>query len=118
MRIFYTVSDIEDLAASGVKQLEVGPGVMLTGAAKERAEELGVALVIPGRASANNALASKAAASAPTAQSGAAKGAALPARPRGCQHGGPLAATAAVGAGTPMVEQLVEAVSALKKRGG
>ena len=114
MRIFYTVSDIEDLAASGVKQLEMGPGVMLTGAAKERAEELGVALVMPGAASANKALASKA--PAPAVQSGAAKGAALPARPRGCQHGGPLAATAAAGA--PIVEQLVEAVSALKKRGG
>ncbi len=117
MRIFYTVSDIEDLAASGVKQLEMGPGVMLTGAAKERAEELGVALVIPGRASANKALAGKATAPAPTAQSGAAKGGTLPARPRGCQHGGPLAATAVAGTGGPIVEQLVEAVSALKKRG-
>ncbi len=117
MRIFYTVSDIEDLAASGVKQLEMGPGVMLTGAAKERAEELGVALVIPGRASPNKVLADKAPTPAPSAQSGAAKGAALPARPRGCQYGGPLAAPATAGAGGPIVEQLVEAVSALKKRG-
>ncbi len=120
MRIFYTASDIEDLAAGGVKQLEMGPGVTLTGAARERAEELGVALVMPGAASANKTSAGKAAAPAPmpAAQSGAMRGAALPARPRGCQHGGPLAAPAAAGAGGPIVEQLVEAVSALKKRGG
>ncbi len=118
MRIFYTASDIEDLAAGGVKQLEMGPGVMLTGAARERAEELGVALVMPGAASANKTSAGKAAAPMPAAQSGAMKGAALPARPRGCQHGGPGAATAAAGTGGPIVEQLVEAVSALKKRGG
>src|SRR5512146_3191629 len=118
MRIFYTASDIEDLAAGGVKQLEMGPGVTLRGAARERAEELGVALVMPGAAPMNKPSAGKAAAPAPAAQSGAPRGAALPARPRGCQHGGPLAAPAAAGAGGPIVEQLVEAVSALKKRGG
>jgi hypothetical protein len=119
MRIFYTGSDIEDLAASGVRQLEMGPGVALTHAAKERAEELGIALVAAG----SKAVAPAAAAQGGAAKSGAAKSAALPARPRGCQHG-PLAAVtgsrreAASGGGGPVVEQLVEAVSALKKRGG
>ena len=112
MRIFYTGSDIEDLAASGVKQLEVGPGVALTDAARERAEELGIALVTPGSAPARKAVALAAA---------AVKGGALPARPRGCQHG-PLTAKGsqgdAAGGGGPMVEQLVDAVSALKKQGG
>ena len=56
MRIFYTGSDIEDLAASGVRQLEVGPGVALTDAARERAEELGIALVTPGSAPASKAV--------------------------------------------------------------
>ena len=111
MRIFYTGSDIEDLATSGVKQLDVGPGVTLTGAAKERAEELGIALVTPGSPPVRQAVAPAAAV--------AAQGGALPARPRGCQHG-PLTATGSGSQviGGPTVEQLVDAVSALKKRGG
>lgn len=111
MRIFYTGIDIEDLAASGVRQLEVGPGVTLTDAARERAEELGIVLVTPGTAPTNKAVA----AAAP------AKSESLPNRPRGCQHG-PLTAPGsrieAAGGGGPMLDQLVEAVSALKKRGG
>jgi hypothetical protein len=109
MRIFYTASDIEDLAASGVRQLDVGPGVTLTGAAKELAEQLGIALVTPG----SKAVASSKAVAPSASQSGAAKSAPLPARPRGCQHG-PLAAPGSAGGG-PVVEQLVDAVSALKK---
>jgi hypothetical protein len=108
MRIFYTGSDMEDLAASGVKQLEVGPGVTLTDAARERAEELGIALVVPGKAAAP-------AKPAPAAQSAGASSGTLPARPRGCQHG-PLSGTAG-GAPSATVEQLVDAVSALKKKG-
>jgi hypothetical protein len=118
MRIFYTASDIEDLAASGVRQLEMAPGVTLTGAAKELAEQLGVVLVVPG---AKPTVPSSASASKAVAPAGAAmKGGTLPARPRGCQHG-PLTANGnqgAAAAGGPMVEQLVEAVSVLKKRGG
>jgi hypothetical protein len=111
MRIFYTGSDIEDLAASGVRQLEIGPGVALTDAARERAEELGVALVTAGTAQASKA----AVPSAPV------KSETLPSKPRGCQHG-PLSTNASRGqsaaSGGPVVDQLVEAVSALKKRGG
>lgn len=121
MRTFYTGSDIEDLAASGVQQLEIGPGVALTDTARERAEELGVALVVPGSAPAKKA-------AAPAASE---KGGILPSRPKGCQHG-PLATKvsrgeaasggatsgSATSGGGPMVDQLVEAVSALKKRGG
>jgi len=112
MRTFYTGSDIEDLAASGVRQLEVGSSVSLTDAARERAEELGVVLVTPG--------------SAPTAKAATpaapAKSVPLPSKPRGCQHGPmPVAkvshSEAATGGG-PMVDQLVKAVSALNKRGG
>ena len=111
MRIFYTGSDIEDLAARGIRQLEVGPGVALTDTARERAEELGIALLTP-----NSAPTNKAAAPASTT-----KGGVLPARPKGCQHG-PLVAKVnrveSPGNGGPVVEQLIEAVSALKKRGG
>src|SRR5512146_1394448 len=110
MRIYYTGSDIEDLAASGIRQLEVGPGVALTDAARERAEELGIALVAPGNQPAGKGAAPAAAAPA--------RGASLPAKPRGCQHG-PLGGSAApAGRQNPMVDQLVDAVSALKKRGG
>jgi hypothetical protein len=113
MRTFYTGSDIEDLAASGIRQLEVGPGVFLTDAARERAEELGVVLVIPG--------------SAPTVKTAtpaasAAKSASLPSKPRGCQHGpmpvAKVSRSEVAGSGGPMVDQLVQAVSALNKRGG
>jgi hypothetical protein len=126
MRTFYTGNDIEDLVASGVRQLEVGAGVALTDTARERAEELGVALVIPGTASAKKA-------EVPTVSE---KSGVLPSRPKGCQHA-PLAAkigrsevaggsatssgatsSSATSGGGPVVDQLVEAVSALKKRGG
>ena len=111
MRTFYTGSDIEDLAASGVRQLEVGPGVTLTDAARQQAEELGIILVAPGAASANKTMMPAAPAKSET----------LPGKPRGCQHG-PLSTSfnrsqSAVSGG-PVVDQLVEAVSALKKRGG
>lgn len=110
MRTFYTGNDIEDLAASGVRQLEIGSGVALTDMARERAEELGIALVLSGSAPAKKAV-------VPAAE----KAATLPARPKGCQHA-PLAAKAnraeTADGGGPVVDQLVEAVSALKKRGG
>jgi len=112
---------MEDLAASGVRQLEVGSGVALTDAARELAEELGIKLVVAGSAPASSA-ASKVAAPAPAAP---AKSGALPARPRGCQHGplGGAAGPASSTAPAQVVEQLVDAVSALKmsalkKRGG
>ncbi len=111
MRTFYTGTDIEDLAASGVKQLEIGPGVALTDMARERAEDLGIALVVAGSAAARKAVVPATAEQAVT----------TPARPKGCQHP-PLAVKAnraeTAGGGGPVVEQLVEAVSALKKRGG
>ena len=111
MRTFYTESDIEDLAASGVRQLEVGTNVSLTDAARERAEELGVVLVVPGNVSTNKAVAP----AAPV------KSVTLPSRPRGCQHG-PVAVKSSqvetAKSGGPVVDQLVEAVNALKKRGG
>ena len=108
MRTFYTGNDIEDLAASGVRQLEVGPGVVLTDAARQMAEELGIALVLPGAAQTSKA----------TTPIPLAKNETLPAKPRGCQHG-PLSASSNHRPTTGrVVDQLVEAVSALKKQGG
>ena len=111
MRIFYTGNDIEDLAASGIRQLEVGPEVTLTDAARERAEDLGITLVTPGNTPANKI----------TEPVVPAKRESLPSRPRGCQHG-PLpkmsSQSGEISGQGPMVDRLVEAVSALKKRGG
>jgi hypothetical protein len=110
MRIFYTENDIEDMVARGVRQLEVGPGVILTDAARQHAEGLGLVLVKPGSAPAGNA-----------ALVAPAQGGVLPARPRGCQHGPVSTASPrreVAGGGGPVVDQLVAAVSALKKRGG
>lgn len=111
MRIFYTGSDIEDLAAKGIRQLHVGPEVTLTDAARERAEDLGIALVKPGNAPTSKTI-------VPAAP---AKRESLPSRPRGCQHG-PLPRTSSQGAARsgqdPVLDRLVEAVSALTKRGG
>jgi hypothetical protein len=45
MNIYYTAKDIEELAAKGVQQLEIGPGVTLTDFARESARQLGVELV-------------------------------------------------------------------------
>ncbi len=111
MRTFYTGSDIEDLAARGVRQLEIGPSVTLTDTARELAQELGIALLLPGSAPAGKS---------PAAASSA-KSSPLPARPKGCQHGTQTAKprrAEAAGEGGTVIEQLVEAVSALKKRGG
>jgi hypothetical protein len=112
MRTFYTGSDIEDLVANGVRQLEVGPNVSLTDAARERAEELGIILVTPGSAPAAKA-------ATPAAP---AKIVSLPGKPRGCQHGpqpvAKISRSESTAVGGPVVDQLVEAVSALKKRGG
>ena len=116
MRTFYTASDIEDMFARGVRQLEVGSTVALTDEAREWAEQLGIALVTPGSAPTAKPAAIPAAPAKPAA--------ALPARPKGCQHG-PFTekssrseAGIAKPAAGPVVEQLVEAVSALKRRGG
>ena len=112
MRIFYTGSDIEDLASNGIRQLEVSPEVTLTDAARERAEELGVALVMPNETPARKN----------TEPMAPVKSASLPNRPRGCQHG-PLPRNnsqqnGAVDGQGPVLDRLVKAVSALTKRGG
>ena len=49
MNIYYTAKDIEELAAQGVRELEIGPGVTLTDFAKETAQQLDVVLVSGGR---------------------------------------------------------------------
>jgi len=45
MNIYYTAKDIEEMAANGVQQVEIGPGVTLTDFARETAQQLDIALV-------------------------------------------------------------------------
>jgi hypothetical protein len=45
MNIYYTAKDIEELAANGIQQLEVGAGVTLTDFARETARQLDITLV-------------------------------------------------------------------------
>ncbi len=112
MRTFYTESDIDDLAASGIQKLDVGQGVVLTDAARERAEELGFVLVAPGSSPVEKP-------AVPVTSK--VQSASLPDRPQGCQHEPIVVKSSQVEttkSGGPVVDQLVEAISALKKRGG
>ena len=45
MTVYYTAKDIEELAAKGVRQLQIGPGITLTDFARESAQQLGIELV-------------------------------------------------------------------------
>jgi hypothetical protein len=114
-KIIYTGSDVEELVARGVKQLELGPGVSITDVGRELAEQYGIKLVRPADAR-------------PAGVGPVAASAASPARPRGCQHG-PLSATAGASASPAatappsgnaegVVGRLVGIVSKLADRGG
>ncbi len=116
MKIFYTGSDIEELAATGVRRLEIGPGVTITDVGREMAEELGIELVRVG------------AAPAPAPQAQAQPAPAPGAKPRGCQHGplpdlmskppGPAHSSAAPNRVDGIVSRLVNIVSRLADQGG
>ena len=76
MKIFYTCDDVEELVASGVNQIELGPGVAITDLAREMAEDYGIKLVLH------------------NCQDGIEEGTPSPAvipvlgnKPSGCQHG-------------------------------
>jgi len=45
MNIYYTAKDIEELAAKGIFQLDLGPNTSLTDFARETAEQLDVKLI-------------------------------------------------------------------------
>ena len=45
MNVYYTAKDIEELAASGIKELVLSPGAFLTDYARETAKQFEIALV-------------------------------------------------------------------------
>ena len=79
MNTYYTAKDIEELAAKGVKQIEVGPNVFLTDFAYETAEQLDIKLVQPGEQ------VEQARPAAPVVSQNTSQGRYN--KPRGCQHG-------------------------------
>jgi hypothetical protein len=117
MEIFYTGNDIEELAASGVTRLEIGPSVQITDVARQLATELGVELVRTTGASVHAPSSSQPASQLPVPP--------LPAKPRGCQHGPLQAAAPSPAASTNgrsgqdgVVNRLVNIMNQLTDRGG
>ncbi len=84
MNVYYTAKDIEDLAASGTKELVLSPGVYLTDYARDTARQLEITLV-RGEGQNNSAPAQP----APQASSAAARPLASDRfnKPAACQHG-------------------------------
>lgn len=80
MNIYYTAKDIEELAAKGLREIEIGPHVFLTDFAYETAEQLNIALVKPGMPISHTQ------SSAPTPPKIVPQGRYN--KPQGCQHGG------------------------------
>lgn len=120
MKTFISATDIEALAAQGVREFTVDEDTILTAVAREAAAQLGVALVAPGAttvASGATTVASGAAAPARLAS----QPAAVFGKPKGCQHGPldeargsqPVSGTKTA---SPVVDQLIGAVKQLYGR--
>ena len=107
MKTFISATDIETLAAQGVRELSVDEDTVLTAVAREAAAQLGVKLVAPG--------------AAPTTRPPSSQPAAVFGKPKGCQHGslgegrGSEPASSPKAA-SPVVDQLIGAVKQLYGR--
>jgi hypothetical protein len=113
MKIYYTSRDIEELAAKGVKQLEVSREVTLTDFARETALQVGIELVTT-KPAASQAAPQPASPSRPSSKQ-------LGAKPKGCQHGSVGGNTGKRPAARPQssgeVNDLVDLVGKLIKQG-
>lgn len=126
MKTFISASDIETLAAGGVRELTVDEDTVLTAVAREAAARLGVKLVAPG-AKTGTGVVTGAAASAGANGGRGDPAPTNPAKPRGCQHG-PLSVGAgasasqtssrptSVSVGGPIVDELIGAVKQLARK--
>ena len=121
MNIYYTAKDIEEMAAQGIQQLEIAPGVFLTDFARETAQQLDIALVEKGRQT------------APPTQPAAPRSTPSVSdkynKPSGCQHGSnslPASQPQAVvpsnqsidDASSNTVNRLIDLMGKAVKRGG
>ena len=122
MNIYYTAKDIEDLAAKGVQQIDIGPGVTLTDFARETAQQLDIALVQSRKQQVSPA-------SSPVAPRAGTKISDKYNKPSGCQHGSsplPTAHSQATvptnqaveGADSNTVNKLIDLMGKVIKRGG
>ena len=126
MTIYYTAKDIEELAAQGIQQLEVGPGVTLTDFARETAQQLDIELVDGGRQGSPPRPAAASTAPAPIKATSVSD---KYNKPSGCQHGPsslPAAHSQATepsnqatdGANSNTVNRLIDLMGKAIKRGG
>lgn len=104
MNIYYTAKDIEEMAAQGIRQLEIGPGVFLTDFGRETAQQLGITLVAGGQRPA-----APVAPAAPPAPRGPAAASDKYNKPSGCQHPPRAAATANPRAAVPNAQPVDDA---------
>lgn len=121
MNIYYTAKDIEEMAAKGMQQLELGPGATLTDFARETAQQLGIALVKPGSQPSPSIQ--------PTSPSNGSTSSSRFNKPKGCLQSSnsyqAAPSQAAVpsgqpsnGAGSNTVNRLVDLMGKVIKRGG
>jgi hypothetical protein len=91
MTIYYTAKDIEEMAAKGIRQIEVGPGITLTDFARETAQQLNVALIDRSTTAAappaRPAPARPASAPQPASQGRSTRASGKYNKPSGCLHG-------------------------------
>jgi hypothetical protein len=121
MTIYYTAKDIEEMAAKGIRQIEVGPGITLTDFARETARQLDIALVTGVKQGAPAAVAATPGHSAGRSSKYN--------KPSGCMHGSNSLPAAPSKAAAPakqsagngnsnMVNQLIDLMGNVMKRGG
>ena len=116
MNIYYTAKDIEEMAAKGIQQLELGPGVTLTDFARETAQQFNIALVNR-RDQAVRPMPSP-------AQGTTARVSSKYNKPKGCQHAAPsfqaaIPSNQAVeGSNSNTVNRLIDLMGKVVKRGG
>ena len=123
MTVYYTARDIEELAAKGIQQLEVGPSVSLTDFARETAQQLDIKLVTKGAQPLSSP-----APGTPATQERVTGSSNKYNKPAGCQHG-PLSSPAAKsgtaapserargGANSDTVNSLIDLMGKAIKRG-
>lgn len=113
MKTFISATDIEALAAQGMREYTVNEDTILTSVAREAAAQLGVKLVTPGAGG--------------TSRTSSSQPAAVFGKPKGCQHGpgvgrGPLPGgrssepASSAKAASPVVDELIGAVKQLYGR--
>jgi len=118
MTIYYTAKDIEEMAAKGIRQIEIGPGITLTDFARETAQQLDIALVAGGGQSTP--------ATPPASPSSSTGRSSKYNKPSGCMHGSPSAqlqaavpaAQSAEGGNANTVNRLIDLMGKAVKRGG